>query len=269
MRNYLSEPWAILPESFVGLLEMMQADLPSIQPNPTNPVPYTLTDGLATVPLHGPITRILSDRDKARMAYFGTEATASAELRQTLRELHGNPSVHSVLLDIDSPGGSVNGTPELAATVRDLCKDKHVYAYTSGLCCSAAYWVASQCDAIYAAPSARVGSIGVLLPLLDTSGLYNKSGLKMDVISAGKYKATGVPGTALTEDQRLLLQAQVNATWETFKTAVNERRTIDEAHMEGQTFTGEVGVHAGLVDACANSIDLVQEKILRRHARRL
>lgn len=266
MKNYQSEIWAILPDSFVSLLNIAQAELPPSLADANKVEPYTVKDGLATVPMHGPITRVLSARDKARMAYFGMDATASAELAQVLREMKANPAIRAVVLDIDSPGGSVNGTPELAEAVRELSKEKYVYAYTSGLCCSAAYWVASQCDAVYAAPSARVGSIGVLLPLLDTSGLYNKSGLKMDVISAGKYKSAGVPGTALSEEQRLLLQTQVEATWAAFKSAVNKRRTIEDDHMEGQTFTGEQGIHAGLVDACVNSLSLVQEKLQRRHA---
>lgn len=266
MKNYRSEMWAILPEAFVTLVNIARAELPPSLTEPSASEPYTLTDGLATVTLHGPVTRVLSARDRARMAFFGSEATASSELIQTLEELRCNPSVHTVLFDIDSPGGSVNGTPELAAAVRRLSKEKHTYAYTAGLCCSAAYWIASQCDAIYAAPSSRVGSIGVLLPLLDTSGLFTKAGMKMDVISAGKYKGAGVPGTALTEDQRLLLQAQVEATWEAFKAAVNLRRKVDAAHMEGQTFSGEVAVHAGLADACADTLAAVQEKVMKRHA---
>ena len=68
----------------------------------------------------------------------------------------------------------MNGTPELAQAVADASRDKFVYAFSAGQMCSAAYWVASQCDAIYATPSARVGSIGVILPFVDDTEAFRK-----------------------------------------------------------------------------------------------
>ena len=228
---------------------------------------YEIQEGLATVRIHGTMLRQVSPRQKAIAAICGVRLCSMEETAAALLQAAADPAAHTILLDIDSPGGTVNGTPELAQVVRTIAKDKHVYAFTAGKCCSAAYWVASQADVIYAAPSATVGSIGVILPVVDSSALYDRCGLKMEVFSAGKYKSTGMDGTSLTAEQRDRLSQQVNATWERFKQAVTRRRTISEADMEGQTFYGLDARDKGLVDACCFSYIMLIEKIGKRHSR--
>ncbi len=227
--------------------------------------PYDLQGGLATVPLHGTLMRDIPPAMAQRAAIYGVQLCSMSNTASTLRELAENPAIHTVLLDVDSPGGTVNGTPELAYAVQTLAQTKHVYTYTSGRCCSAAYWVASQSDVIYAAPSAMVGSIGVLLPLVDTSGLYERNGIKVEAIAAGKYKSTGLDGTALTDEQRALLTQRVESIWQQFKTAVNTRRSVAAEHMEGQSFYGNEARDKGLVDACAYSLAEVQYRLMKRH----
>lgn len=227
--------------------------------------PYELKEGLATVRIHGTMLRQVSPRQKAIAVICGVRLCSMEETASALQKAAADPAVHTILLDIDSPGGTVNGTPELAQVVRTIAKDKHVYAFTAGQCCSAAYWVASQADVIYAAPSATVGSIGVILPVVDSSALYDRCGLKMEVFSAGKYKSTGMDGTSLTEEQRDRLTQQVNATWARFKQAVTRRRSISEDDMEGQTFYGLEARDRHLIDACAPSLDGVKKKLIQRH----
>jgi signal peptide peptidase SppA len=165
-------------------------------------------------------------------------ATDTEEIARAIREAVEREDVQAIFLDIDSPGGTVNGTPELAQTVADASRQKYVYAFTSGQMCSAAYWVASQCDAIYCSPSARVGSIGVILPVVDSSEAFRQEGLKIEVFAAGKFKSAGTPGTSLTEEQREWLQSDVNEIAADFKAAVLARgRKIPDEAMEGQTFS--------------------------------
>ena len=113
-----------------------------------------------------------------------------------------NPNVQRIVLDIDSPGGTVAGTPEAAAQIAAANKVKRVDAWTGNLMCSAAYYLAAGCRGVYAAPSATVGSIGVYLPVVDRSEMYKAMGVKVDIIKSGKYKGMGFPGTSLTDDQR-------------------------------------------------------------------
>ena len=262
------QPWLITLEAY---RELCTVNFQS--PAQSNAVdektqPYELKEGLATVRIHGTMLRQVSPRQKAIAAIRGVRLCNMEETASALLQAAADPAVHTILLDIDSPGGTVNGTPELALVVRTIAKDKHVYAFTAGQCCSAAYWVASQADVIYAAPSATVGSIGVILPVVDSSALYDRCGLKMEVFSAGKYKSTGMDGTSLTEEQRDRLTQQVNATWGRFKQAVTRRRSISEADMEGQTFYGSDARVHHLIDACVLSLGAVQGKLIERHRNR-
>jgi signal peptide peptidase SppA len=133
----------------------------------------------------------------------------------------------------------VAGTPEIAAAVSALDQKKPVYAFSSGLMASAAYWIASQARAIYATPSAQVGSIGVVQAVVDRSAAINAAGIKVEVFSVGKYKAMGAPGTPLTDDQRELIQSNLAEIAGEFHAAVLAKgRAITAEAMEGQTFSG-------------------------------
>lgn len=194
----------------------------------------TVKDGIGTLAIEGPIVR---KPDLFARVVFG--ASDSEEIGAALREAAGRSDIHAVLLDIDSPGGTVAGTPELAAAVASLNEQKPVYAFSSGLMCSAAYWIASQARAIHATPSARVGSIGVVQAIVDDSARLHAAGIKVEVFAVGKYKSIGAPGTPLTEDQRELIRGNLAETAREFHAAVLARgRAIPPEAMEGQTFTG-------------------------------
>ena len=198
-----------------------------------NPL-LTIEDGIGVIAIEGPILR---KPDLIARVFLG--ATSSEEIGEALREAAGRNDIKAVFLNIDSPGGTVAGTPELAAAVASLNERKPVYAFSSGLMCSAAYWVASQARAIYATPSAQVGSIGVVQAVVDDSVALDKEGIKVEVFSVGKYKAMGAPGTALTDDQRELIQSNLAEIAAEFHDAVLSRgRAIPAEAMEGQTFSG-------------------------------
>jgi signal peptide peptidase SppA len=199
-----------------------------------NPL-LTIEDGIGVIAIEGPILR---KPDLIARVFLG--ATSSEEIGEALREAAGRNDIKAVFLNIDSPGGTVAGTPELAAAVASLNERKPVYAFSSGLMCSAAYWVASQARAIYATPSAQVGSIGVVQAVIDSSAAIDKAGIKVEMFSVGKYKAMGAPGTALTDDQRELIQSNLAEIAAEFHDAVLSRgRAIPAEAMEGQTFSGK------------------------------
>ena len=199
-----------------------------------NPL-LTMEDGIGVIAIEGPILR---KPDLIARVFLG--ATSSEEIGEALREAAGRNDIKAVFLNIDSPGGTVAGTPELAAAVASLNERKPVYAFSSGLMCSAAYWVASQARAIYATPSAQVGSIGVVQAVIDSSAAIDNAGIKVEVFSVGKYKAMGAPGTALTDDQRELIQSNLAEIAAEFHDAVLSRgRAIPAEAMEGQTFSGK------------------------------
>jgi signal peptide peptidase SppA len=232
-REWLIQPDALrsMAASLRGLVDR-GGSLPQHQPASSL---LSVEDGIGVVAIEGPILR---KPDLFARIFFG--ATSSEEIGEALREAAGRPDIKAVFLNIDSPGGTVAGTPELAAAVASLNKQKPVYAFSSGLMASAAYWVASQATAIYATPSAQVGSIGVVQAVIDNSTALDKAGLKVEVFSVGKYKAMGAPGTPLTDDQRELISSNLAEIAGEFHAAVLAKgRAIPAEAMEGQTFSGK------------------------------
>jgi len=176
-----------------------------------------------------------------------------------IERLMDDETVDGIVLDINSPGGTVTGTPEAAAMVRAACDKKRVVAYTDTMCASAAYWVASQAWAVMASESAVVGSIGVYLPLTDTSRAYEMQGVTTHLIKSGKYKGTGVPGTAPTQEMLDRLQDRVDFIHAEFKADVRMGRgSVADETMEGQDFFGKQAIGVGLVDGIGTIGDAVQ-----------
>jgi signal peptide peptidase SppA len=229
---------------------------PLPQSRPQSPL-LSVDNGIGTVSIEGPILRKPSLFARVMMG-----ATGSEEIGAALTEAGQRDDIKAVFLDIDSPGGTVAGTPELAAAVKSLNKQKPVYAFSSGLMCSAAYWIASQARAIYATPSAQVGSIGVVQAVIDDSAALANEGIKVEVFAVGKYKAMGAPGTPLTDDQRDLIIANLAEIAGEFHAAVlAEGRSIPADAMEGQTFSGKQAQRfnlAGMVPNRAEAMRLLR-----------
>lgn len=240
-REWLIEPDALRAMA-VSAEEARGRDASTLS-RQSNPL-LTVEDGIASVSIEGPILR---KPDIFARIFMG--ATDSTEIGAALREAGEREDVRAVFLDIDSPGGTVVGTPELAAAVSALNDRKPVYAFSSGLMCSAAYWIASQASAIYATPSARVGSIGVVQAVIDNSARLHAEGIKVEVFAVGKYKAMGAPGTPLSDDQRELIRSNLAETARDFHAAVlSKGRAIPAEAMEGQTFSGRQAERSNLAD---------------------
>jgi signal peptide peptidase SppA len=232
---FASQPWLITADAMQAMANQAVAffdtrvKLPERESNPL----LSVENGIASVRVHGPLMR---QPDLFSVLLFG--ATDMDQVSAAISEAVEREDVDALLLDIDSPGGTVNGTPELGHAVADAAKRKTVYAFSAGQMSSAAYWIASQADAIYATPSARVGSIGVLLPFVDSTEKLRNQGIKVEVFAAGKFKAMGTPGVSLTEEQRELIQSDIEEIAADFKAAVLARgRRIPDEAMEGQTFS--------------------------------
>ena len=229
--------WLIQPEALQAMAAAARGvvDRGGFLPKQASDNPLlSVEDGIGVVAIEGPILR---KPDLFARIFFG--ATGSEDIGAALREAAARDDIKAVFLHIDSPGGTVAGTPELADAVAALDKKKPVYAFSSGLMCSAAYWVASQARAIYATPSAQVGSIGVVQAVVDNSAALDKAGIKVEVFSVGKYKAMGAPGKPLTDDQRELISSNLAEIAGEFHAAVLAKgRAIPPEAMEGQTFSG-------------------------------
>ena len=116
----------------------------------------------AIIHVDGAIDKNLSQLDR-----LCTDATDLNDVDNALAAVANDRTVRNVLLMFDSPGGTVTGVPETAARIAALAEQKNVFAYCEGMCCSAAFWLASQCTQIFSTSSAQMGSVGVYLALLD------------------------------------------------------------------------------------------------------
>lgn len=180
-------------------------------------------------------------------------ATDFDDLEKALLDADDDETVSAIVLDVDSPGGTVNGTPEAADVLASI--QKPVVAYTAGGMYSAAYYLAAAADMILARRSAGVGSIGVIAAHVDYSAFYEREGIGIDVFRSGENKAPGAFGLSLSHSQREMIQGMIDAMGDTFRAHVmTYRNEVDDGDMDGREFTGEQAVSRGLADATANNI---------------
>jgi signal peptide peptidase SppA len=193
--------------------------------------------------------------------------TSTVQARRDIRMAANNDDVSAILLSIDSPGGTVAGTADLGEEVRAAAKKKPVYAFVSDLCASAAYWVASQADAIYANnATALVGSIGTVMSLYDESKAAEQQGVETLVFATGPLKGAGTPGAAVTEEQRSYFQALVEDAQKSFDAAVKKGRSLTDLQLKnvrtGGVFGAEDAVDRKLIDG-VQSLEATVDALVR------
>jgi signal peptide peptidase SppA len=215
----------------------------AMAPNPARKQ-FDIYNGTAVIPVQGVIGRKFSEM------LYESGVTSTDILDRMIQVAAADPQIKSIMLVFDSPGGMAMGTPEVASTIKRATTTKCVMAYADGLLGSAAYWMASQCSAIYATESADVGSIGAYLAVLDQHRAAEMQGIKVRLFNGGAtYKGMGYPGTELTKEQEMILEKRVKTLSDEFKQAVrNGRGNIKDEVMQGQSFSAGEAKANGLVD---------------------
>lgn len=210
------------------------------------------------VKIHGVIDKRISAMEMD--CYGGCDL---ADVDSALSILANDPTISTVVLDINSPGGSVVGVAETGARIAALGQIKEIHAFVDVMACSAGYWLASQADRITANPSAIVGSIGVYMAILDASRMMEDEGLRVQMIKAGRWKDTGSSHRPLSDEETAMLQEVVDKLHAQFKAAVTMNRNIAEDAMEGQWIHADEALPLGLVDVVTNASldDFVAELI--------
>jgi protease-4 len=209
--------------------------------NPVNRE-YEIMDGCAMIPVEGVIGRKFDN-------VLNSSGVVSVDiLDRLIQEADADSKVSSIMLVMDTPGGTSAGMQEITDTIRNTVKP--IGAYADGMCASAGYWIASQCDMVFATQSADVGSVGVYMAILDRSRQMELNGIKVDMIKSGTMKGMGYPGTTLTEAQRAFLQARVDGIGTQFRAVVRDGRKmpISDDVMQGQSFDAGTAHKIGLID---------------------
>jgi len=197
--------------------------------------------GIAVIGVFGPMFK----------GYGSWGYADQAELSATVRQAAADPHIGGIMLLIDSPGGSVAGTGDLAAEVKAANAVKPVMAYIEDCGCSAAYWTAANARAIYSNDTAAVGSIGVVTALVDASKAFESAGIKVTPIVTGKFKGVGDPSQPVTQEHVDYVQEHVDALFGHFVDAVAKGRGIrgeTVRKLEAKVFIGEQAAANKLTD---------------------
>jgi len=256
--------WAMEEAAFKQLLTIAERENPSIEAleaewgqklDSTRTV--TIRDGIATVPVIGPIFA------RANLFTRVSGATSFEILAQDLTAAIKSPEVKAVVLKINSPGGTVDGTNETAQLIRDLSTrmDKPIVAYGSHVLASAAYWIASAANWIVAEETTEVGSIGVVMTIVDKRARAAAQGLREHRIVSSQSPMKDVD--LATDDGRSVVQGRVDKLAHEFIRAVAGNRDVPIETVMTQFGRGNVMIaddakSAGMIDAVGNYEDLLR-----------
>lgn len=189
-------------------------------------------------------------------------ATTYNQVAARVRSAAGDPEISKIVLDLDTPGGTVVGVDILAQAVREAKNAKPVIAVVNDMAASAGYWVASQATEIVASRSSVVGSISVIATHQDMSNLEEKLGVKTTILTTGAYKGLGHPSQGLSDAHKAKIEERIGRTHATFVSTIADGRGLSMKDANrlatGETWDGEEAIENGLVDKIATLEDILE-----------
>ena len=283
--EFLATPWALMPErlnAVAAVLASWSSNTPASdevmqriaadrsarevrrQSNQVNG--GGAGNGIAVLPLYGVVTQRGNMVDNVS----GPGSVSTQQFAASLRQALTDESVSQILIDIDSPGGSVYGVAELADEIISARAQKPVIAIANSLAASAAYWIGACASEFYVTPGGEVGSIGVWQAHQDYSKAMDEAGVKTTLISAGKFKVEGNPSPPLDEDAQAFMQSRVDDYYAAFTKAVAKGRGVSIAQVrdgmgQGRVLGAEAALASNMVDGIASLDDVVRK--MRRNAK--
>ncbi len=213
--------------------------------------------GIAVIPVVGTITQ------RAGMMTEWCGGTSTQQISAALAEALRDEAVGQILMEFDTPGGSVFGVAELGDEIHEAAKTKPVIGVANSLSASAGYWLMSQCSEAYVTPGGEVGSIGVWMAHEDWSKAMAESGVVTTVVSAGKFKVEGNPYEPLGEDARAFMQSRVDDYYGAFVRAVARGRGVGVQQVrdgmgQGRVLGAAEALAQGMVDGVAPVAEVVR-----------
>ena len=228
----------------------------SMEPRSARPkLEYPVDRGVALFDVMGVLSK---DGPDLIDLLFGEGGTATAPLAEAIGRAADDSSVMAIFIDIDSPGGTVDGTAAVADAVYAAAQKKPVFAFAGDCIASAAYWIGSQATKLFVGPTSTVGSIGVYTVLVDSSRRAASNGVDVTVVKSGEMKGAGAPGTPITDAQIADTQRVIDDLNSHFVAAVARGRGMRMKHernaegkpipADGRVFIGQQAVDMGLAD---------------------
>jgi signal peptide peptidase SppA len=251
--------WALEPASLPSnAIAFVRSIGPSSGPPPAGPG-EGVPGGVAGYAIHGTVW----PRRSLNMALFG--GTSLSDLRAYLKQVVADRRVRSILLEIDSPGGSVYGVHETWQAIRAADAVKPVTAAIGGLAASAGYWLASACRRISLTPSGDAGGIGVYGIHQDRMKYWARQGVVHTVVSAGTHKAESLDLVPMTDGSKARLQRRVNQIYAQFVADVAAGRhatheAVRSGFGQGAILAASDALAARLVDAI-EPVDVTRNRL--------
>lgn len=258
--DVLTAPWAIVPEKLYEIQEIYikhsreeKIDIAAIEAKIGKPLKnetnsYQVVNNIAVIPIHG----IMAKRANLFTQISGGVSTELA--MRDIGEALNDSDVKAIVLDIDSPGGTIDGTLELAEFIFEGRDKKRIVAYSDGLMGSAAYWIGSAAHEIYiSGDTVQTGSIGVVAKHVDYSKAEEQMGIKTTEIYAGKYKRIASQYEPLSKEGQQNIQEMVDYLYSVFVDSVAKYREVTTEEVlqnmaDGRIFIGKQGITAGLIN---------------------
>jgi len=257
MSRLINEPWLIQEDYLVKMIEIAKGygDVGAVETKRSRPLEQTaqafVRDGVAHIPVMGPIFP---------RANIFTEISGGVSISTLAKDFQvalDDPDVSSIILDIDSPGGAVTGTNEMADIIRAAGAQKDVTAYVSGTAASGGYWLASSAPEVVIDATARVGGIGVVVAYPgkteeDSVEIWN---------SASPNKRIDVS----TEEGKKVVLTELNAIADVFIGSVAKFRgvlpdKVISSFGKGSVLVGQNAVDVGMADRLGSFESLLAEK---------
>jgi signal peptide peptidase SppA len=282
MRSYILQaftetPWAILPAKLAILEEIVYRHVSgekltaeevqvrihgAARPADRNMVSTDAPKMVAILPLFGtifPRANMMTDISGATSAYrFGAKFSALVD----------DPDIGAIVLDINSPGGQVNGIADVANRIFEARGKKPVVAVSNHLMASAAYWIGTAADEVVVTPDAEVGSVGVFAVHQDVSKKLEQDGIKVTFIKEGKYKTEGNPYEPLSDESLAFIQARVRESYDNFIDAVARHRGVKSddvrnGYGEGRVIGAQHAIRLGMADRI-ETLDQTVERLFNQ-----
>lgn len=222
---------------------------------------YQVIEGVAVVPVMGTVVK-----RNASGVLESSGAVSAEALQETILQALTASDVRAILLQVDSYGGEVSGTADLAAFIYGNRSAKRIWAMVDESAYSAAYWIASAAERVIVTQNGGTGSIGVIAIHVDQSKANEQEGLDVSLVIAGERKADLSPFAPLSDRGRATLQAEVDRVWGLFTAAVGKQRGLDPKTLRGfqaACFQGSDGVDAKLADEVGTFDDTLLELATR------
>ncbi len=244
-----SQMWAILP----SYLDTMQAALEKIdleayheETQKQRSYLQVNADGIAVIQIMGPILH--------RPGFFAMllgGAVSSEVIIADLERAVESPSVKAVLLHEDTPGGDVDGAKDTYDMVRMVNEVKPVFAFTDGMMASSGLWIGSGAEKIFATPTSKIGSVGILGMHVDFSELDKQIGRKRTIVFNGRHKGLASDTKPLSKEGHEYMQELVDQTYAIFVNDVAKARSMTTEAVfehESKIFLAAAAKDAGLID---------------------